>query len=225
MPPKHSKSTKITVSLRLIPDRCYQLYYRDIASGEKIRRSTGTFDPIESERLREQLEAQLRLGLFPTTRPALFGPDMLIEEFCSQYDRLHWKANNLRDSSRKAALSRIRLVAVAAGALTLGQLNSRDKRELAQGVLQGQNLSEHTVKNYLVTVNAALRWAEGRDWLKNVPRVKLLKTSHLKGAKGRPITTEEFERLLSQLDKIVGQEQSAAYQLPARILLAQGLRL
>jgi site-specific recombinase XerD len=54
-------------------------------------------------------------------------------------------------------------------------------------------------------VIAALNFACEMGWVQPVPRIRKVKASKLRHAKGRPITLEEFERLLAVTEKVVGK--------------------
>ena len=216
-PPRH------VVKLRFNPGRCPQLCFADPVTGRPVRRSTKTFDLAEAEEQRFRLQAELTLGIKPPDATLTRGSSMSIEEFCDEYKRLHWQGTGLRATSCDCAISRVQLVAKAAHVKTLGQLAQRDNLETAQSILLLTH-AKHTVKSYLVATISALRWAKQRPWIDTVPEIELVKTSKLKGMKGRPITGEEFDRLLAVCETQVGPEYCAEYQLPLRLAISQGFR-
>ena len=85
--------------------------------------------------------------------------------------------------------------------------------------------SPHTVKSHLASVYAALNWACERGWLESVPKIKKIKTGKLRAMKGRPITTEEFERMLERTEGIVGSLAADSWCRLMRGLWTSGLRL
>jgi integrase len=73
-------------------------------------------------------------------------------------------------------------------------------------------LTESTIAGHLAHLKAALNWAKSQKLLPGVPSFPRLKRAKMsKGAKvmrGRPITTEEFERMLEQVEPSVGADAS-----------------
>jgi integrase len=82
-----------------------------------------------------------------------------------------------------------------------------------------------TVRNYMATIVAALRWAEYMGWLPTVPKLRKIKVAKLRQMKGRPITAEEFERMLGKVKDKVGAEAEASWKYLLRGLWESGLRL
>lgn len=65
-----------------------------------------------------------------------------------------------------------------------------------------------TVRTYMAAVMAALSWAEFMEWIPKVPRIKKIRVAKLRHMKGRPITTEEFERMLLVTSAVVGDKSA-----------------
>jgi integrase len=85
--------------------------------------------------------------------------------------------------------------------------------------------SPHTVKAHVASVIAALNFACEMGWLQSVPKIRKLKVSKLRHAKGRPITLEEFERMLDATEKIVGEAAAESWKYLLRGAWESGLRL
>lgn len=90
-------------------------------------------------------------------------------------------------------------------------------------------LSESTIAGYLAHLKAALNWAKSQKLIPQVPAFPKLKRAKMsKGAKvmrGRPITLEEFERMLEQVVAVVGEAAAPQWTFFLRGLWASGLRL
>ena len=74
-----------------------------------------------------------------------------------------------------------------------------------QAEMRRRHKSESTIKGNLAHLKAALRWAERVGLLAKAPRVEMPKRA--KGGKimkGRPITLEEFERMLAKVPEVLG---------------------
>ncbi len=93
---------------------------------------------------------------------------------------------------------------------------------LLQTNLRAAKLAESTIKGHLAHLLASLRWAVNVGLLVKAPKVKMPKRA--KGAtvmKGRPITGEEFDRMLSKVESALVAEKPADDK-PKRIT-AKGL--
>jgi integrase len=76
-----------------------------------------------------------------------------------------------------------------------------------QAKLRQDGLTETTIKGYSAHLKAALRWAERMGLLVKAPKIDMPKRAKgSKVMKGRPITGEEFERMLAKVaDAAIGQ--------------------
>ncbi len=90
-------------------------------------------------------------------------------------------------------------------------------------------LAESTIAGHLAHLKAALNWAKLQKLIAHLPAFPRLKRAKMsKGAKvmrGRPITTEEFERMLGKVEEVVGQVATDRWTFFLRGLWASGLRL
>jgi integrase len=90
-------------------------------------------------------------------------------------------------------------------------------------------LAESTISGHLAHLKAALNWARGQKLIPNLPTFPRLKRAKMsKGAKvmrGRPITTEEFERMLGKVQEVVGEAAAPRWTFFLRGLWTSGLRL
>jgi integrase len=86
--------------------------------------------------------------------------------------------------------------------------------------------SPHTVKSYMTAVLTALNWAANEmHWLPTVPKVRKVKVSKRRKMKGRAICLEEFEKMLSKVKEVVGEDAEASWKYLLRGLWESGLRL
>ena len=104
--------------------------------------------------------------------------------------------------------------------------------------LRSEGLKEITIKNSLGHLKASLNWAESVNLITKAPRFPKFKRARTeKAMKGRPITLEEFERMLAKIPDVVklkeeSEEQKArkasvvnSWRFYMRGLWASGLRL
>jgi integrase len=92
--------------------------------------------------------------------------------------------------------------------------------------LRTVGLSEATVACYLRHLKAAMRWANRQGLLPALPQFSMPK--RVKGAshmRGRPITGEEFDRMIAATPKVVENAAAESWRFYLRGLWLSGLRL
>ena len=95
-----------------------------------------------------------------------------------------------------------------------------------QSELRKAGLEESTIAGHLRHLKAALRWAVRIGILAKAPTIEMPKrASKGKLMKGRPVTAEEFERMLAVTACIVGKNRSSNWKRDLRGLWLSGLRL
>lgn len=212
-------------------DRPFQLRYDCPVEKRQIRISTGTRNEADAEQQKAELEAKLVLGLpISTGRSKVLGPEMEWPDFREQYRILHLAT--VRDSTALHAESRLDLAERILKPKTLGDMaDPNAMQQLQAKLLAGEQSrrekprSPHTVKGYIGCILAALNWAHLQGWLPVAPKIRKLKTSKLKAMKGRPITEQEFERLLQATAGVVGDAVVESWNHVLRGLWTSALRL
>lgn len=228
-----SESVRKVPTVRIVrpAGRPFQLRYTCPVEKREIRISTGDRNEDEAQRQKLELEAKLLLGL--DTRPGnetKTGPEMEWSDFREQYRVLH--LTTVRDKTAAAAESRLdiaerilkpRTLGDVADPIALQQLQAK----LLKGVhsQRGQHRSPHTVKGYMAHILAALNWANLQNWLPNAPKVRKLKTSKQKSMKGRPITKDEYQRMLNAVSDVVGESVAESWTHVLRGLWESALRI
>jgi len=92
--------------------------------------------------------------------------------------------------------------------------------------LRKQHAAEATIARHLRHLKAEMRWANREGLLNVLPKFTMPK--RVKGAKimrGRPITLEEFERMIGVVAKVVENTAAASWEFYLRGLWDSGLRL
>ncbi|GAB4146511.1 MAG: hypothetical protein Tsb009_19190 [Planctomycetaceae bacterium] len=168
----------------------YQAQWTDPVSGRKKTRTTGT--PIKREALRYagKLESELNAGTYQQKQRTEW------KDFRQRFERdyLPGKAQGTFNRYRTAlnAVERTinpkRLAAVDSVALSRMMATMRKEQK-----------SEATIKSHLTHLKVAFRWAKRVGLLNKVPIFEM--PSRAIGSKGRPITQEEFERMLEAVPK------------------------
>ena len=211
--------------------RPIQLRYRCPVKKREVRISTNTYDGAEAKRQKKELEAKLLLGIQPSKRNTpTRGPHMPWEEFRDAYTTI--QLVGVRNKSAKDAESRLDISERILKPRILADVaNSEALTQLQCGLLAGQESrygrrrSPHTVKGYMGAVLASLNWASLQGWIDSVPRIRPVKVSKLRRMKGRPITGEEFERMLAVTPKVVGDKATESWRYLLRGLWSSALRI
>jgi len=198
--------------------RPFQIRYTCPTTKKEIRLSVGSRDEAAAEQLKRETEAKLTLGLDPSPqKPAstATGYAEPWETFRERHSRD--RLAPLRDGSAASTEVRLDVAERILKPRTVRDVASTESLErLKVKLLAGEGReqvelqkprSPHTVKSYMAAVTAALNWRLGY-----VPRFEKVKTSKLKAMKSRPITLEEFERMLNAVVDVVGKGAAESWQ-------------
>lgn len=107
--------------------------------------------------------------------------------------------------------------------LSLERLEFLQERLLDGDECRYDRRSPNTVNSMVAAVMAFARHCEQHGWIAAVPKLQKLEVEEV--MKGRPITGEEFERMLDVAPKIVGQSVASSWQFALRILWESGFRV
>jgi len=107
---------------------------------------------------------------------------------------------------------------------TLDDLTAASLSEF-RGKLTAEGLARSSVASYLRELRTALNWAVGKVEGYEAPKVPIPKIKADKRAKGRPLTREEFDRILDAVEAVVGKDRAPAWRQLLRGLWLTGLRL
>lgn len=205
----------IKVIVRQKPGRYLQLYYVDPLTGKDRTRSTKTIDKKEAERQAALWEQEL----------AASGPSN---------GPIHWDAFRLRFEQEKLAHAPPRTRHSYYNALNkLEELIGRptDIRLITasvisqlSGKLHQRYSSKATIKNVLTHIKSALSWARKLELINSVPAFTMPAMNGSAGMHGRPITADEFERLLTACKKVRPKDWRL-WQRLLRGLWLSGLRI
>ena len=216
---KLKKTMKNEIKVHVIDYGRRNLYMRyvDPVTGMQSTRSTGVHKRKEAERIAHKWEADLQEGRYKA--PSKVG----WHEFRIRYEDevLPGLAEKTagKVSAMFNAIERIlnpqKLAAVTA-----------DRISYLQSQLREAGRSESTIKGHMAHLQASLNWAHGIGLLNEVPRIDMPKRAkRSKKMKGRPATTEEFERMLDKTPSVVGEKAAESWRHYLRGLWWSGLRL
>lgn len=83
--------------------------------------------------------------------------------------------------------------------------------------------SPNSVNSMVGAVMAFVRYCHDHEWIDRVPPLRKLDVDEM--MRGRPITGEEFERMLAATAKVVGDGPAASWQFALRVLWESGFRI
>lgn len=135
------------------------------------------------------------------------------------------RANRIRGTSLVHALSRLQLAERILEArreeqglpeglpvtecLTLESLEYLQDRLLAGDECRLDSRSPNTVNSILGAVLAFAKYCSDHEWIARMPPLSKLDVDHV--MKGRPVTGEEFERMLKAIPDVVGRQSAASW--------------
>ena len=191
--------------------RHYMMQWRDLVTGRKKTKSTKVErtgrakDRKQAERVAAKHEAELREGRYHEPLRVTWA------EFRERYE-----AEVLPGLAKRTGEKSDAAFNWAERVLNPSRLAEVTESRIShlQAAMREADLAEATIKSYLAHLKATLRWAERMGLLVKAPKIDMPKRA--KGSrvmKGRPITGEEFERMLAKVAEVVvgqpeeGQEQ------------------
>jgi integrase len=195
----------------------FKVKWVDPESGRQKQKSTKTIIRRDADRFASRLEKELQDGTY-------FEPT-----------RTKWKDFRLRYETEAVpglAVKSGNMIGTAFNAIEriinpnlLAEINTSNLSRLVAS-LRASNLSETTIRTYLVTIRSALVWGFERRLIPVVPTMpKIKRVKKSKMMKGRPITTEEFERMLDRVERVVGEDRAPSWRFFLQGLWLSGLRL
>jgi len=193
------------------------LRWIDPQTGQEKQRSAKTSNRKDAERLAGEIEADLRHGR------------------CGDPDRLSWELFRERFEDEKLPLLAPATVETYSASLNVIQrcLNPAKVSDLTaarlsyfQAQLTKEGARPATIARHLRHIKAALNWGHEMGLIRKPPKIKIPRQP--KGAKlmrGRPLTPEEFQRMLDVVPDVVGESRAESWRYFLRGLWWSGLRL
>ena len=112
--------------------------------------------------------------------------------------------------------------------LTVAQIDSKSIIRLVNSIRK-EGSREATVKSYLAHISKILNWAVDYGYIAERPKLprakRARKSSSTTPMKGRPITLEEFERMLLAVPEVIPAMHCEEWQFALKGLWLSGLRL
>lgn len=198
----------------------YEAQWEDPVTGKKKTRSTGCGKntgcgkKTEALRFAARLEQELIAGEAEQEAPSSWSG--VVERYKGEV------LAPLRISSQRKAIGTIKKVAELIGPKSADRLTASVISRFTAD-LRKDSPSEFTVKGHLRELRKLLAWCKSMGWICEVPVIVIPK--RLPTNKGRPITTEEFERILQRLPEVVKTEHIGGWFHLLLGLWWSGLRL
>lgn len=212
----------ITLSLMRRAGRSnWECQWTDPITGRKKTRSTGNANRREAERFLGALEHKLNTNQLDEQRNSTW------ESVADRYE------TEVLDSLALKTKNKFKTVRNAVEEIISPKLaKSLDSSQVSkfQSKLREKGNKEATIKSQLSALRACLHWAHETDLIPKVPIFKMpRRTAKMKG---RPITTEEFERMVEAIPKVVpNKEYQPCWKFfleglwPSTLRLDEALRL
>lgn len=193
--------------------RDLMLRWTDPVTGKRRTRTAGTTDWKEAERCGGKLEEELRAGTVASP------------------SKITWRAFLARHDDEKLSGGNpdtAEAYRVALGHVTrvldpdrLAKLTTANMVAFV-GKLRKEGMGATTIARHLRHIKAAIRWAHRFGYLTVVPTIDMPKA--VCDMKGRPITTEEYERMFAATPK-VRKDDAVKWQRVLTGLWLSGLRI
>src|SRR5690606_33546145 len=107
--------------------------------------------------------------------------------------------------------------------MTLDMLEYLQDRLLAGDECRYDQRSPNTVNSMMKAVMAFVRFCHAREWIDRVPHLQMLDSDEV--MKGRPITGEEFDRMIAVTPVVVSVEAAPQWEFTLRVLWESGFRI
>ena len=172
--------------------------YKDPLTGKNVAKSTGTANMKEAIKIAAKWEAELQEGRY---KPA---SKVTWQEFRERYETE--VLASLAPATELKVSGVFNAVEELIGIDRLTKLDASQLSRFQRRLREEKKLAESTIKGSLAHLKAALNWAKRVGLLTEAPAIEMPKRAKSgKMMKGRPITREEFERLLAKVSEVIGK--------------------
>lgn len=189
--------SEISVKVTKFNDRKFWLmYFDDPLTGKRLTRSTKQTTEKEARKAAGKWEDELRDGRYKPKSNVTWA------EFRERF--LHEHLANAPANTFAAYVTALNAVERHVVIKRLAELTAARisfvAEKLRKAPPDGDGLSGESVRTYLTHLRAALNWAVAAGLLNKAPAIVMPKrTKGVKVMKGRPITAEEYERMIEKV--------------------------
>jgi len=194
-------------------NRNLMMRYVDPTTGKQVARSAGTRDELTAERAAAVWQDELNTGRYAAPSRITWA------DFRERYEGE--KLAGMSKGSQLAYTVALDHVTRVLNPDRLARLTPQAMSRFVAKLRKG-GMKPVTIAKHLRHINAALRWAERQGYMSKAPTIEMPK---VRGTmKGRPITTEEYERMLTKVASIRPDDADAWKRLITGLWLS-GLRI
>ena len=219
---------------------------------ERVRRSCGTRDRREARRIQRHLRERLLDGSYLASggalteqvarakAPAEPSQDTGGMTWQDCYQRYRdFKVKRSSDEAFTHARSRLSIAErifeaynadhgkpegiLVREVMTLHMLEYLQERLLDGDACRYDSRSPNTVNSTMGAIMAFVRFCHKREWIDRVPDLESLDVDDV--MKGRPISEDEFQRMLDSTESVVGREVAESWKLALHVLWLSGFRV
>lgn len=208
----------ITVKIVKYNDRPnYLARWTDPVTGKLKHETTGETDEKKARKYAAMLEQRLQSGIHKPSQS--IGWDQFRERFEREY------LLSLSEGTQNKYATVFKSFESVIVIKNLATINAQHLSRY-QSELRADGLREPTIKGYLSYLHKALKWAKSQEMIKDVPPVNMPKRAKAtKVMRGRPVTGEEFDRMLLVSPDVVGKKHGESIRYLLNGLWWGGLRL
>lgn len=194
------------------------LQYVDPVTGKRKSKSSKSATRKEAEKQAVVWQTELRNGLYKPPSKLTWA------EFRQMFERQH--LSEVRESSAARVRSTLNFIEDQMCPQRISQINEQWVARFKEKAKDGRAVE--TVNADLRNIKTAMNWAKTQKLISEVPVIKQIKKGKSsKRMKGRPITKEEFERMLASTEKVsaIGPKRAGEWKQFLNGLWWSGLRL
>lgn len=216
-----SEEIRVTV-FRRSGRKFFEAQWVDPVTGKKKTKSTSKDRKRDAERVAGELESELRDGRYH------HNANVTWKDFRERYQGD--VASGLAQRTQELVVTTFNAVERIVDPKFLQSLSaeqiSRLQRELREPTqADWKPVASSTIKSYLTHLKVSLNWAQRVGMIATVPSVTMPKKRAGGDMKGRPITVEEYERMLASVETVVGETVASSWTWLLRGLWWSGLRI
>ncbi|MDB4756351.1 site-specific integrase [Mariniblastus sp.] len=211
---KRKRKSEIGRKLLKPNDKCpsYKMRWKDPITGSIRQQTLNTSDKTEAEIQAREIEKSISKGTH--------GKDdtdwmEFVEVFVSSKDMPSTQETYRYDLLKVGSL--INATSVGHVASSIDKIKAVLQRQKTQ---KGKRLSKETVSKHMRTLKAAMHWAKRKKFINEVPDFDPIPACTQ--AKARPVTTEEYERILDACEYF---SDGASWRFFLKACWLSGLRI
>lgn len=194
--------SEINVTVVNFNRRYWYMRYVDPLTGKVVAKSSGTENKKEALKIAAKWEAELQEGRYKSPSKVSWT------EFRHRYE--DEVLTTLAPKTAKKICGVFNSIESLINPDKLAKLNADQLSRFQKLLRSERKQAEITIKHNLAHLMAALKWAKRVGLLNEVPTIEIPKRAvGSKIMKGRPVTAEEFERMLGKVPEILNKMYSS----------------